>query len=155
MVAGLPSSGFVPTFPEWSLCKAMPLPKHMNALRPEANLWHDKRRRWWWIECNAVRLPHVSFTGEKTLQYKVHNITVIAPFILAGMRWWRMSAQTGCAEECKYIDWQAGQPIVMLGPNILIGWTFYGPTSSTDNINTFIPLNLVIAIGMLRDFQPA
>ncbi len=31
---------------------------------------------------SAVRLPHVSFTSEKTLQYKAHNITAM-PSILA------------------------------------------------------------------------
>ncbi len=46
-----------------------------------------------------------------------------------------------------YFDWQAGQPIIALGPRDMIGQTFYGPTSSTDDINTF-RLNLVIAIGM-------
>ncbi len=39
---------------------------------------------------------------------------------------------------CKYIfDRQVGQPIVMFGPNILIGRTFYGPMPSTDDINTY------------------
>ncbi len=47
-----------------------------------------------------------------------------------------------------HFDRQAKQPIVMFGPNILIGRTFYGPTPSTDDINTFRPLNLVIAVGM-------
>ncbi len=41
---------------------------------------------------------------------------------------------------CKYIfDRQVGQPIIMFGPNIFIGRTFYGPnvTPSTDDINTY------------------
>ncbi len=47
-----------------------------------------------------------------------------------------MSAQTGCTWLCKFIfRRQAGQHIVIFGPNILIGWTFYGPTPSTDDIN--------------------
>lgn len=33
------------------------------------------------------------------------------------------------------------------------GRTFYGPTPSTDNINTFRALNWVIAIGMWRDSE--
>ncbi len=36
-----------------------------------------------------------------------------------------------------YFDRQAEQPIVMLGLNILIGWPFYGPKPSTDDINTY------------------
>ncbi len=45
-----------------------------------------------------------------------------------------MSVQTGCAEVSKYIfDRQVGQPIIILGLNILIGQTFYGPTPSTDD----------------------
>ncbi len=60
-----------------------------------------------------------------------------------------MSARTGCT----YVDRQVGQPIVVLGPRDMIGWTFYGPMPSTDNINTFRPLNLVTAIGMWRDFS--
>ncbi len=37
----------------------------------------------------------------------------------------------------------------------MIGQTFYGPTPSTDDINTFRQLTSVNAIGMGRDFQPA
>ncbi len=36
-----------------------------------------------------------------------------------------------------YFERQAGQPIVMFGPNILIGRTLYGLTPSTDDINTY------------------
>ncbi len=36
-----------------------------------------------------------------------------------------------------YFDRQAGQPIVMFGPSILIGRTFYGPTPFTEDINTY------------------
>ncbi len=54
-----------------SLSKAKPPPKHMNMhSRPEANQRHDERR------VSAVRLPHVSFTGEKILLCKAHNITI-------------------------------------------------------------------------------
>ncbi len=37
-----------------------------------------------------------------------------------------------------YIDLQVGQPIIALGQRNLIGRTFYGPTPSTDDINTYI-----------------
>ncbi len=49
-----------------------------------------------------------------------------------------------------YVDRQAGQSIVVHGPRDMIGQTFYGPTPSTDDINTytFRSLNLVIGIGM-------
>ncbi len=46
------------------------------------------------------------------------------------------------------VDRQVGQPIAVLGPRNMIGQTFYGPTSSTDDINTFRPLNFLIAIEM-------
>ncbi len=36
-----------------------------------------------------------------------------------------------------YVDRQVRQPIVMFGPNNLIGRTFYGPTPSTNYINTY------------------
>ncbi len=35
-----------------------------------------------------------------------------------------------------YVDRQVGQPIIALGPREMIGRMFYGPTSSTDDINT-------------------
>ncbi len=54
-----------------------------------------------------------------------------------------------------YADGQVGQPIVILGPKNMIGWKCFGPTPATDDINTFRPLNLVTAIWMWRDFQPA
>ncbi len=67
-----------------------------------------------------------------------------------------MSGWTGCTEVCNvYFERQVGQPIVMFGPNILIERTFYGHTPSTNDIITFRPLNLVIAVGMWRDFQSA
>ncbi len=47
-----------------------------------------------------------------------------------------------------YVDRQIGQPIVALGLRDMTGRTFYGSTPSTDDINTFRPLNLVIAIRM-------
>ncbi len=61
-----------------------------------------------------------------------------------------LCAWTGCAEvqyANTYVDRQVGQPIVAL--------RFFGPKPSTDDINTFRPLNLVIAIIIQRDFQPA
>ncbi len=54
-----------------------------------------------------------------------------------------------------YVDRQVGKPIKTLGSSVLIGQTFLGPMPSTEYINTFRPLNLMIAIGMWRDFQPA
>ncbi len=47
-----------------------------------------------------------------------------------------------------YVDRQVGKTIKMLGPSIFIGRTFLGPTPSTEYINTFKPLNLMIAIRM-------
>ncbi len=129
--------------------------------RLETNWWHNGRRRWWRIKCNTVKLPHVSFTGEKTLQYKVHNITIIVPVILAGSRWWHfMSAQTRCAEVCKYIfDRQVGQPIRTEHfdwTNIFWSYAFHSLHKYIYiYINTFRPPNFVIAIGMWRNFQPA
>ncbi len=35
-----------------------------------------------------------------------------------------------------YVDRQVGKPIKMLGPSVLIGRTFLGPTPSTEYINT-------------------
>ncbi len=35
-----------------------------------------------------------------------------------------------------YVDRQIGKPIEMLGPSVLIGRTFLGPTPSTEYINT-------------------
>ncbi len=35
-----------------------------------------------------------------------------------------------------YVDWQVGKSIIMLGPSVLIGWTFLGPTPSTEYVNT-------------------
>ncbi len=42
-----------------------------------------------------------------------------------------------------YVDRQVGKSM-----SVLIGRTFLGPTPSTEYINTFRPLNLMIAIGM-------
>ncbi len=85
-------------------------PSELTFLERDLGLTSDTS--WRRTECNAVRLRQVSFTTEKTLQYKAQNITIIAPFILAGTRWWRiMSARTGCTEVCKYIFWQAGGTI--------------------------------------------
>ncbi len=56
-----------------------------------------------------------------------------------------------------YVDRQVGKSIKTLGPSVLIGRTFLGPTPSTEyiiQINTFRQLNLMIAIGMWIDFQP-
>ncbi len=50
-----------------------------------------------------------------------------------------------------YIDRQVGKPIV---PRDMFEQTCYGSAPSTDDINTFRPLNLVIAIGTWRDFKP-
>ncbi len=47
-----------------------------------------------------------------------------------------------------HVDRQIGKPIKTLGPSILIGRTFLGPTPSKEYINTFRLLNLIIAIGM-------
>ncbi len=60
----------------------------------------------------------------------------------------------------KFGDKQVGKPIVMFGQNNLFVRTFYGPTPCKkqliqNNINTFRPLDLVIATGMWRDFQQA
>ncbi len=44
-----------------------------------------------------------------------------------------------------YIDRKVGKTIKTLGPSVLIGRTFLGPTPSTEYINTFRPLNLMIA----------
>uniref|UniRef100_A0A671Q2R9 Growth factor receptor bound protein 14 n=1 Tax=Sinocyclocheilus anshuiensis TaxID=1608454 RepID=A0A671Q2R9_9TELE len=41
--------------------------------RPEANQRHDERRHWWRVECNAVRLPHVSFTAIHVAQPWFHS----------------------------------------------------------------------------------
>ncbi len=46
-----------------------------------------------------------------------------------------------------HVDRQVGKSIKMLGMSVLIGRTFLGPTPSTEYINTFRPLNLMIAIG--------
>ncbi len=58
-----------------------------------------------------------------------------------------------------YVGKQVGKPIKTLGPSILIGRTFHGPTPSTEygftQINTFRPLNLMIDIGLWRDIKPA
>ncbi len=35
-----------------------------------------------------------------------------------------------------YVDRQVGKTIKMLGPSVLIGWTFLGTTPSTENMNT-------------------
>ncbi len=45
-----------------------------------------------------------------------------------------------------YVDRQVGKSIKMLGTSVLIGRTFLGPKPSTVYINTFRPLNLMIAI---------
>ncbi len=47
-----------------------------------------------------------------------------------------------------YVDRQVGKQIKTLRLSILIGRTFLGPTPSTEYINTFRPLNLMIAIRM-------
>ncbi len=47
-----------------------------------------------------------------------------------------------------YVDRQVEKNIKTLGPSVLIGRTFLGPTPSTEYINTFRPLNLMIAIRM-------
>ncbi len=47
-----------------------------------------------------------------------------------------------------YVDRQVGKTIKMLGPSVVIGHTFLGLTPSTEYINTFRPLNLMIAIRM-------
>ncbi len=36
-----------------------------------------------------------------------------------------------------YVDRQVGQPIIALGPRVMIGQTFRGPTPSTDDLNTY------------------
>ncbi len=54
-----------------------------------------------------------------------------------------------------YVDRKIGKTIKMLEPSVLIGRTFLGPMPSTEYINTFRLLNLMIAIGMWRDFQRA
>ncbi len=56
----------------------------------------NERWRWWRVECNAVRLLHISFTSKKTLQYKVHNTTIISPSILC-LQW---RNRTGWAHVC-------------------------------------------------------
>ncbi len=70
----------------------------------------------------------ISFNGEKTLQYKAHNITIITASILAQSA---LMTYHVCANK---VDRQVGQPIVALGPkgydwtNILwfyaIDWTY-------------------------------
>ncbi len=75
--------------PSLHYCSAKPhLPQNTQTCseRPETNLRQVERWCLWRIECNAVRLPHISITGEKTLQYKAHNVTIIAPFIHAVTR---------------------------------------------------------------------
>ncbi len=62
-----------------------------------------------------------------------------------------------CVRRNTHVDRQVGKSIKTLGKkNVLIRQTFLGPMPSTEHINTFRPLcNLMIAIGVWRDFQPA
>ncbi len=94
-------------------------------------------------EFSAVRLAHVSFNGQKTLQYKVHNIT-ITPSILARSAVMDCTDDESClskqgVQNCEntYVDRQVRQSIMALGLRYMIGWTFYGPSPSTDYINVY------------------
>ncbi len=46
-----------------------------------------------------------------------------------------------------YVDRQVGKPIKMLGPSVLIGQTFLGPTPSTEYVNTDKYIYVMTTLG--------
>ncbi len=108
----------------------------------------------------------MSFIGEKTLQHsyeKYYNTKKkgcwCLPAILALCAHERAD-DVSCLHEPgaqryanAYVDRLVGKSIKMFVVSFLIGQRCIAPSPSTEYINTFRPLNIMIAIGMWRDFQ--
>ncbi len=90
-----------------------------NALRLDL-MSHSTVRKHYSTKHIILQLNHLSFSLESADDMMVYHVCTYR--VHRGMQY--------------IFDRQEGQPIVMFGPNILIGQTFYGPKPSTDYINT-------------------